>query len=123
MTEFQIIQRELVGHKERFIARLTRNLRVRGACVIWTGYHRGGKLGNEYPCMSFRIDGRSMPFSVHRIFLTLRLCRPINRFMEAGHYYCHNSSCVRHVEEQTRAQNLRERDARYQEKRADYLPF
>lgn len=117
MTEFQIIRREIQNNKERFIARLTRNLRKQGSCMLWKGRRGGGGEGRTYAFMNFRVNGRVQPFLVHRIFLALRLCRPINRFMEAGHYFCHNPICVVHVQEQTRSGNMKDANGRREEKR------
>jgi len=41
--------------------------------------------------------------------------------MEAGHYFCMNTRCVRHVQEETRLENLKELNGR--QKVTDSCPF
>jgi hypothetical protein len=112
MTEFDILRQQIARHKERFIQRLIRNTRVEGECVIWTGAHNGGRHGKGYPIINFKIEGQHVQVRVHRLFLVLRLQRQIRRNHEAGHFMCHNKSCVRHVEEQTVAHNRGEVNGR-----------
>jgi hypothetical protein len=122
VTEWDIVVREVKHHRERFIARLQRHLVVDGECVIWTGACRGGRTGPGYPTMNFNVGkNKRRCVDVHRIFLMLMLCRPIAPKMEAGHYFCMNTRCVRHVQEETRLENLKELNGR--QKATDSCPF
>jgi hypothetical protein len=124
MTEFDILRREILLRKERFIQRLLRHLRADGPCLLWTGAMRGGRVGPGYPTMNFGIGrSRRKCVDVHRIFLILQLGRPIRDKMEAGHYLCMNTRCVRHVREETRAQNLGELNGRRKKGADDGIPF
>jgi len=101
--EYDILVRQCKRNKERLIRRLGARLRRDGECMLWTG---APSKPNGYGKANFWQDGKITQVYVHRLFLTLRLCRPIAPDMEAGHYKCFNRLCVVHVEEQTRAENL-----------------
>ena len=106
--EWAILVDQVRRHRERLIARLIRNTKVEGTCLIWTGAR--GSANGGYPKMNFRHKGRHAQIDVHRLFLMLMDCAPIPEGFEAGHYLCHNQLCVVHVERQTRADNLKARD-------------
>lgn len=118
MTEFQVIRREIRLRPAQFIARLSSHLQQDGECRLWTGAGRGGREGSTYGKINFWVNGRSCSFDVHRIFLVLKLRRPIRRGHEAGHFQCHKHRCVVHVEEQTVNYNRKEANGRAKEKRA-----
>ena len=111
-TEFELIKQRIAADREGFITRLSKNLRQEGDCRIWTA-----KVDkNGYARINFRLPaprrrgepGKMMQIGVHRLFLTLELCRPIKPLHEAGHLpECCNPLCVKHVEEQTREQNIK----------------
>lgn len=127
MTEFEIIVDQVRRRKKAFITRFLRNTRMDGPCLVWTG----SANGSGYPHMNFRLPGpckrgdnsNIVRLGAHRVFLTLMLRRPIQPKHEAGHYFCHNPMCVRHLEEQTRHQNLMERDARQKARKNEDQPF
>lgn len=117
MNEFEIIVDQVRRRKEAFIQRLSRNVMVvqrhmPEPCQIWTG-----TSSRYYGRITFRLVGMGnrkeshVQLDAHRVFLILKLGRPIADNMEAGHT-CGESLCMRHIEEQTRTQNLQERDAR-----------
>jgi hypothetical protein len=114
--EYEVIREQVIRNKERFIARLNRHLRRDGDCRLWTGC----RDANGYSRVNFRYGPTpkgNFLIGVHRLFLILRLGRPIRRGTEAGHYACNHPLCVVHVSEQTRRQNLEERDGRQKAKR------
>lgn len=100
--EFEIILGQVKKDKERFIARLERNIRREGDCIIW----RGRKDTCGYGHINFRHHGKHHPIAVHRLFLILRLCSPIPAGYEAGHT-CGNRACVKHVQLQTWQHNMK----------------
>jgi len=119
--------RAIKRDKDGFINRLIRNTESNGECLIWTGAinHKNGGYGT----LQFRVPvprkrgeaGKVITIGAHRLFLMLRLCRPIREGYEAGHFQCHDRLCMVHVEEQTRKQNLELR--RTNAKKADNCPF
>lgn len=111
-TEYELIRQRSVADREGLIARLSKNLRQDGECQIWMGHTDA----NGYARINFRLSGSGhkrtgtfMKVGVHRLFLTLKLCRPIKPLHEAGHLpECCNPLCVKHVVEQTREENIRQ---------------
>lgn len=129
LQEFEVVADQVRRNKEGLITRLERNLvvvpnpKLGTPCRLWIGSCRG----NGYPRINFRRVGGRCPvghnknvvqLGVHRLFLILRLGRPIDPDCEAGHL-CHTPSCVAHGQEMTRTTNLRQRDERQKEQ----VPF
>ena len=106
--EWAVLVDQVRRHRERLTARLIRNTKVEGSCLVWVG--ACGSTNGGYPKMNFRHNGRHVQIDVHRLFLMLMDCAPIPEGIEAGHYFCHNARCVVHVERQTRSDNLKARD-------------
>lgn len=105
--EWAVILDQIKRRKEQFIARLERNVRKDGDCYLWVG--RGHS--NGYGEINFRIGtNKTFCIGAHRLFLILKIQRPIADGMEAGHFHCHNARCMKHVVEQTRTNNLYQRD-------------
>lgn len=99
--EFDLIVRQVRADKERFIARLQRNVEVEGECVVWTGScnNRG------YPRMNLRgAGGTHHQLGVHRVFAMLQTCAPIPYGHEVDHE-CQNRRCVRHLNVVTSLRN------------------
>ena len=121
MTEFEIIVDQVKRRRDEFIARLQRrvsppvpNPELGTPCRFWLGQ----VTPNGYGRISFRLPGREHTnLYVHRLFLILRLCRPLAADREAGHL-CHNRLCVVHLEEQTRNDNMKECNGRRWGKKA-----
>ena len=113
MNEFDILKHMIGRDKERLITRLAGQLKWDGQCLLWGGATNWAGYG----LVNFRsgVNNKHVQFKAHRLFLTLRLCRPIAKGMEAGHT-CGKSGCVVHVIEQTRQENLHERKTRRKEK-------
>lgn len=95
------------GGRERLIARIERNTRWEGDCLVWTGAIKR----NGYGAINFKYDGRHVQFSIHAVFMTLMRCAPLPDDMEVDHF-CNNRACVRHLQLVTRQENLRMRDER-----------
>lgn len=124
MAEFAVICDQISRRKEQFIQRLLRNTRVEGPCLLWTG----APHSNGYASLDFRVPGdRRNHFRIgaHRLFLIMKLQRPIDVGMEAGHTEgCAHRLCLVHVAEQTRQDNLKDRnDRNYTSKKDDDIPF
>lgn len=123
--EFAVVLDQVRRRKEAFIARLQSLVYADGPCILY----KGAKNVNGYGRMNFRFkdhrrrtrEASHVQIEAHRLFLILRLGTPIPTDREAGHYFCHNEACVRHVELQTREQNLAIRDA--QKIEDDSIPF
>lgn len=124
MTEYKIILDQVRRRKEAFIHRLASNLvtlpgPLATPCRVWV---RATHM-NGYASVSIRLPGKRVrgenanhvKLLVHRLFLIMKLRRPIAEGMEAGHL-CGNRICVAHVQEQTRNENLKERDGRQKAK-------
>lgn len=122
MTEFQLIVRQVKLRKAEFTAKLIRHLRAvpndrhDTPCMVWT---KGYLQPNGY-ARTKMWDPEKKDYAyvyVHRLFLILKLCRPIAEGMEAGHL-CGNGLCVSHVEEQTRNDNMKDCNGRRWGKKA-----
>ena len=105
-SEFAVIAAQVAKRPDKFAARLSANLRAEGACLLWVGH----KDRNGYCRINFRLGDFGQPkkfmkIGVHRLFLILKLKKPILPFHEAGHIHCCNPLCVVHLEEQTRKAN------------------
>lgn len=113
-TEFLIVADQIKRRREQFIARIERFTRTDGECVLWTGSRTGR---GAYPGMNARIPNvpradSHFKLMVHRVALILRTGKPIPLDKEAGHFKCHNPLCIKHVQLETRAENLAVRDER-----------
>lgn len=113
-TEFLIVADQVKRRREAFIARIGRFTRADGECVVWIGSRTGR---NAYPGMNARVPGvpranNHFKLMVHRVALILRTGKPIPLDKEAGHFQCHNPLCIKHVQLETRAENLAVRDER-----------
>jgi len=116
---YGILSEKIKKDKERLITRLIRNLETyenenHTPCQLW----KGAKNYSGYGLINFKYQKRHVQLKVHRVFLVLALKRPIAENMEAGHT-CPNGfrHCVSHLTEQTRTENLRERDEKNREER------
>lgn len=97
--EFDAIVARVRRDKAAFIAMLERNLvETPSGCQVWTGTKRASGYGR----CSFMHDGYRFSIDVHRLFLILRLARPIRKGHEAAHddAVCPHRHCVVHVSEQ-----------------------
>lgn len=119
---------QVARRKEAFAQRLIRNLEPRDGCMLWTGPVGGNGYGKMTVCLPAPRKrgerGLYFTFGVQRLFLMLRLRRPIGEGMEAGHTDgCPYRNCVLHLEEQTRRDNLMERDQRAKRKKDAACPL
>lgn len=99
--EFDLVARQVSINRERFIARLQRNVVVDGECVVWLGScnNRG------YARMNVRGEGgEHHQLSVHRVFAILATKAPIPYGHEVDHE-CRRRNCVRHLKVVTRLRN------------------
>lgn len=108
MLEYQVVFDQVARRKDEFTARIKRRTTITDdGCLIYNGASRRGL----YPRMNFRYNGKHVQIDACRVFLILRLGRPIYIGMEAGHT-CNNTRCVQHLEEITWQENQREKNAR-----------
>jgi hypothetical protein len=92
--EFAVVKDQLARRREKFIARLTSRLVRRGDCLCYEGTldHKG------YARMNFRYRGQHVSIHVHRLFLILKIGKPIPQGYESGHEkHCQHRTCVQHV--------------------------
>lgn len=88
--------------KDKFIARLNSRLEKRGDCLCYNGT----KDQNGYArlSLSYKPDEKRrqiVTIHAHRLFLILKLRRPIRLSHEAGHLEtCEHRTCVLHVQEE-----------------------
>lgn len=82
-------------NKERFTARLLRNLRsTEGGCLEWAG----AVNDTGYPRANFRDrEGRHVQIKMHQAFWVLINRRPIPKGFDIDHTCC-NRRCVRHLQ-------------------------
>lgn len=106
--EFEVVHDQLTRRREAFTARLERWVRPAGECRIWIGKPAAS---NDYRVISFKYKGKHVVIAVQRLFLIMKLGRPIRLGYEAGHT-CGDHTCVVHLEEQHYKDNLLERDQR-----------
>lgn len=117
ITEYEVLSYHVKRDKEALIDRLNRNIEWVDECPIW----RGPKNNRGYGLVNFRVKGRHVQLLAHRIFLTLKLKRPIANNMQAGHI-CpnYNQLCMMHLTEQTKTDNLRELNGRQKRKNGKF---
>ena len=92
--EFDVIMDQVKRRKEAFAARLAKHLRTKGECRLYAGTldHKG------YARLNFRYQGRHVSIHAHRLFLIMKLRKPIPLEYEAGHEECcKHRNCVIHV--------------------------
>lgn len=105
--EFDVVMDQVRRRKDAFEQRLQRNLETRGECLCYRGTrdHKGYARLN----LSYKPDerpARIVTVHAHRLFLILKLRRPIRRGFEAGHTdECAHRTCVMHVAEEHYSSN------------------
>lgn len=94
---------QITRRKAAFIDRLNGRLVQRGACLCYraTLDHKGYARIN----LSYKPDPSKLreliSIGVHRLFLIMKLQRPIKRGFEAGHLpECNHRTCVAHLREE-----------------------
>ena len=100
--EFAIVLDQVKRRKEAFIARLSSHIIQRGTCLCYeaTKDHKG------YARLNFRHKGKHISIAVQRVFMILKLCKPIPLAHEAGHTEeCEHRTCVRHLQLEHYADN------------------
>lgn len=92
--EFDAVRDQLARRRAQFMARLKRRLEERDGCMCYRGTldHKG------YARLSVKFEGKHLSIHAHRLFLILKLGRPIRRGYEAAHS-CGVRPCVKHVSE------------------------
>lgn len=114
--EFEVVRDAVRRDKARFIARLEGCVKAVGECQLWTKSACPSGYGRT-TLWSERLK-KNVSIHAHRLFLILKLGRPIRVGYEAGHEAgCVDSLCVRHVEEQHWQENLK------QQARGNDVPF
>lgn len=92
--EFKAVVDQVERRKKEFIARLEGRLEQRGACRCYRGSldHKG------YARLNIRYKGENVTIHAHRLFLILKIRKPIPRGFEAGHLPgCRHRTCVAHL--------------------------
>lgn len=92
--EFAVVMDQVKRRKDAFAKRLTARLRKRGDCTIYDGTldHKG------YARLNIYYQGRIVTIHAHRLFLIMKLRKPIPLEYEAGHEPdCKHRNCVVHV--------------------------
>jgi hypothetical protein len=101
--EFAAVEYQLSSPKRRarFMERLKRRLEPRGSCLCYRGTldHKGyPRLNLSYPVLGPR---RIVTIHAPKMFLLIKLARPLKRGMECGHTpECEHRACVLHVQEE-----------------------
>lgn len=102
--EFQAVMDNVIRRKDAFMQRLQRNLVKRGSCLCYRGTldHKGyARLNLSHRHMYRGVERKRVTIHAHRLFLILKLKRPIRRGYEAGHLSrCEHRTCVVHVREE-----------------------
>jgi hypothetical protein len=102
LYEFYVVKDQVKRRKEDFQARLIRNLRRRGTCLVW----KGTKDHKGYARMNFKFRGQHVTIHVHRVFMILMNCAPLPSGYEASHTQgCKHRTCVRHLQLQHYTEN------------------
>lgn len=92
--EFDVVMDQMKRRRKAFQARLTSHLRKCGACMIYDGTldHKG------YARLNFYYQGGRITIHAHRLFLIMKIRKPIPLEYEAGHSKdCEHRACVAHV--------------------------
>lgn len=92
--EFDVVMDQVKRRKEAFAARLTKHLRKRGECRVYDGTldHKG------YARLNIYYRGQHVTIHAHRLFLIMKIRKPIPLEYEAGHTEeCNHRNCVVHV--------------------------
>lgn len=102
--EFSAVAYNVKRDKDRFTARLQRNLVAVGDCLCYVGTldHKGyARLNLSYPHTYRGVRRKIVTIHAHRLFLIMKLGRPLRRGFEAGHLpECQHRTCVKHVDEE-----------------------
>lgn len=94
LLEFEAIVDQVKRRKEAFIERLNNRLEKKGYCRLYKGNldHKG------YARLNIRFKGKIITIHAHRLFLILKIKKPIPLGFEAGHLSnCTSRRCVVHV--------------------------
>lgn len=89
--------------KAKFIARLEARLRKVGTCLCYDGTldHKGYARLNLSYLPGGKGPAQIITIHANRLFLIMKLGRPLRRGFEAGHEKdCHHRTCVIHVQEE-----------------------
>lgn len=107
LLEFSVVSHHAVHRAEHFKMRLIRNLKATDGCMLW----QGALDRNGYARINFRVSNprSTLKIGVHRVFMMLKTAAPIPADLEVGHVGCFSRNCVRHIELQTRQENLASR--------------
>jgi hypothetical protein len=100
--EFNAIQHQIRTRKDAFTKRLQGRIQPVNGCLCYraTLDHKG------YARLNVRYKGKHVTIHAHRLFLILKLGRPIRRGYEAGHLpECEHRTCVLHLREEHYSSN------------------
>lgn len=100
--EFNCVLRAVKKDKAAFTRRLQRRVEaLPDGCVVYRATTSDG-----YPGLTLRHNGEHLYIKAARVFLILKLARPIRIGHDAGHEeFCKRRDCVRHVFEQPTGDN------------------
>lgn len=93
--EFQVVRDQIQRRGSAFYQRIRARLEQCGDCFVY----RGSKNPNGYARVNFKYKGQHVGIDAHRLFLLLKLGRPIRLGFDAGHT-CGKRDCVLHIMEQ-----------------------
>lgn len=97
--EFDVVR--VQSRSNRFAARLRKHIQPLDGCFVYNGSRQNG-----YARMNFRHNGKHVSIHAHRVFLIIKLGRPIRIGYDAGHTSeCRHRHCVLHVIEQHHTEN------------------
>ena len=93
--EFKAVMYQVKKNKTRFINRLQNRIVSVNECLIY----KGTKDHKGYARLNLRYLGQHITIHAHRLFLILKIGKPIPLAMEAGHLpRCSSRCCVKHVQ-------------------------
>jgi hypothetical protein len=101
--EFDAVMDQVRRRKEKFVARLNARLEQIGACLCYRGSldQKGYARLNLSYWPSPKKRREIVTIHAHRLFLIMKLQRPIKRSHEAGHLpECEHRTCVAHLHEE-----------------------
>lgn len=92
--EYAVVRDQVKRRRDAFMARIYARLERDGDCLCFAGTldHKG------YARLNFRYNGQHVTIGAHRLFLILKIKKPIPLEYEAGHMpECNHRNCVKHL--------------------------
>jgi hypothetical protein len=101
--EFNAVTDQIKRRRVQFMKRLQSRLVARGECLCYRGTldQKGYARLNVSYWPDENKPSQRVTIGAHRLFLILKLGRPIKRGYEAGHLpICQHRTCVKHLREE-----------------------